>query len=461
MLPCQLKSRRLRFLSSSSNLPDNNAERNNKYIASPQYENENINGANSGNITSDLEVTKEDKENKVKERKPDANSGNIINRCNELEVTKEDKENKVQKRKPDFCVFCETEVFNFARHVTRNHSTEIDVQKILSKQKKTKERRQLLATLKKRGNFLKNYNTKNCFKPRKKANLPDSKFLPCVHCLGFYSSKQLRRHRKNCSENPQKLKSTVRDSNAKLSMHIKVDAQLRELVFGRMQADRVSLVAQHDTLICAFGARYLKLHRENHMVNVVSRKMRELAKVLIEIKKTEPSIKNMLAALNPKYFDLFVTATKILAKFNPHTEKFESPTFAMNIATSLKQCCDIAINLALKKSVYFEGENTEGDLKNMIFLFKTNWKYEISSQAGNDLNSKTWNRVTIIPLATDLKMLKNYLNKRAEEAACNLIKENFDKSAYNTLFGNNLLPIDIAEQKKAWRVAKNEISCLQ
>ncbi|KAJ8966533.1 hypothetical protein NQ314_003474 [Rhamnusium bicolor] len=241
-------------------------------------------------------------------------------------------------------------------------------------------------------------------------------------------------------------------------MHIKVDAQLRELVFGRMQADRVSLVAQHDTLICAFGARYLKLHRENHMVNVVSRKMRELAKVLIEIKKTEPSIKNMLAALNPKYFDLFVTATKILAKFNPHTEKFESPTFAMNIATSLKQCCDIAINLALKKSVYFEGENTEGDLKNMIFLFKTNWKYEISSQAGNDLNSKTWNRVTIIPLATDLKMLKNYLNKRAEEAACNLIKENFDKSAYNTLFGNNLLPIDIAEQKKAWREFDTVIS---
>ncbi|KAJ8963024.1 hypothetical protein NQ314_005610 [Rhamnusium bicolor] len=175
-------------------------------------------------------------------------------------------------------------------------------------------------------------------------------------------------------------------------MHIKVDAQLRELVFGRMQADRVSLVAQHDTLICAFGARACQgVNRD---------------------KKTEPSIKNMLAALNPKYFDLFVTATKILAKFNPHTEKFESPTFAMNIATSLKQCCDIAINLALKKVC--------------ILKVKT-------LKAGNDLNSKTWNRVTIIPLATDLKMLKNYLNKRAEEAACNLIKENFDKSAYNTL----------------------------
>lgn len=285
----------------------------------------------------------------------------------------------------------------------------------------------LLASLKKRGNYLRNVNAENCFKPRKKADLPNTKFLPCIHCLGFYSSKQLRRHRKNCPENPKKLSSTIRDSNARLSLHIIVNPQLRQLVFGRMQADRISLLAQRDTLICAFGARYLKLHREKHMINVVSRKMRELAKILNEIKKMEPSVKNMLNALNPKYFDLFVTATKTLAKFNPHTQTYESPTFAMNIATSLKQCCDIGINFALRKDEHFGGENTttiEKDLKDMIFLFQTNWKFEISSQAGNDLNSKTWNKVTIVPLATDLKLLKIFLNRKSEEAVCNLVKDN-------------------------------------
>lgn len=59
---------------------------------------------------------------------------NITNNYDETDLTK--KENKNKTRKPDFCFFCETEIFNFARHITRNHSTEVDVIKILSKSKK-------------------------------------------------------------------------------------------------------------------------------------------------------------------------------------------------------------------------------------------------------------------------------------------------------------------------------------
>ncbi|KAG5884182.1 hypothetical protein JTB14_034721 [Gonioctena quinquepunctata] len=136
-----------------------------------------------------------------------------------------------------------------------------------------------------------------------------------------------------------------------------------------MRAGKVSLVAKKDILICAFGSRYMKLHWEKHFINVTSRKMRELAKILIEIKQLEPTINNMYKALKPQYFDLFVIATKQVAGYDENKESFEAPTFAMNICTSIRQCCDIALNFALKKKHHYvsiQTAETEAELKTMI-----------------------------------------------------------------------------------------------
>nr|CAI5823223.1 unnamed protein product [Callosobruchus analis] len=80
--------------------------------------------------------------------------------------------------------------------------------------------------------------------------------------------------------------------------------------------------------------------------------MRELLKILLEIRKTDPSITKLLSSLHPKYFDIFVEATKL------------------NMTS--KNVCD------------------------------TNWSYEVSSHAANNLKLNKWNKVTIVPLASDL-----------------------------------------------------------
>ncbi|KAG5877471.1 hypothetical protein JTB14_008089 [Gonioctena quinquepunctata] len=99
--------------------------------------------------------------------------------------------------------------------------------------------------------------------------------------------------------------------------------------------------------------------------------MRELAKILIELKKLEPTINNMYEALKSQYFDLFVIATKQVAGYDENKESFEAPTFAMNICTSIKQCCDIALNFALKKKHHYVSIQTaeaEADLKTITKL---------------------------------------------------------------------------------------------
>lgn len=331
----------------------------------------------------------------------------------------------------DFCYYCESDVNNFARHIIRNHSHETEVQQILSFDKQTKGRRELLANLKKKGNFLKN--SEKCIKPMKQALQANQTYLPCTKCLGFYRSKFLYRHRKKCDKDKSSKNAQAEGQSLLCKNLRKIDPRLKEEVFPKMRPDKISLEAKGDFLICAFGSRYLKTHREKHFISVTSRKMRELSRVLIEFKKIEPSTSNLFEALKPKFYDTFVEATKIVANYDVIEERFKSPTFAMNIATSLKQCCDIAIHMIVKNEPTIETSNYEAQLKTMINLLESNWKFDISSRAGADLSIKKFNKITIVPLASDLKLLKNYLVSNAQKALQILEKKPKDLGAYNTL----------------------------
>ncbi|KAL1488528.1 hypothetical protein ABEB36_014992 [Hypothenemus hampei] len=301
-------------------------------------------------------------------------------------------------KKKDFCIFCETYVLNFARHVTRNHSNEIDVQKILVHPAKSPTRKRLLDTLRNKGNYL---NSNVVCKPVQKPRvLSQTHVLPCTNCLGFFSAKLLWRHRKKCCGSDKNHQAAAQNL---LLFDIRVDPDLKQSVFPKMRADEISMVAKKDSLICAFGARYIKIHREKHFINVTSRKMRELARLLIELRKIDNSIASLFDALKPKYFDSIIAATKIVAKYDTEKNKYDSPTYALNMGTTLKQCADLAIIMALKRknvSQTVSAADTEAELKTFIQIVQAQWHFEISSQAASDLNLNKWNKVTIVPLAS-------------------------------------------------------------
>lgn len=95
---------------------------------------------------------------------------------------------KKRIKEKHFCSFCETPVLQFARHLIRNHGMETEFQRFLSKPPKSKEKKVLLTSLRKIGNYL--LNAQECAKPMKKSKLTDCQdFLPCIHCLGFYARK--------------------------------------------------------------------------------------------------------------------------------------------------------------------------------------------------------------------------------------------------------------------------------
>lgn len=353
----------------------------------------------------------------------------------ELSSSTHDSNKSVTKDKKVFCYYCESYVLHFPRHISRNHRSEIEVQKILSLPPLSEDRKRLLFALRKKGNYLM---SNTVTKPVRKGGLTTN-YLPCSFCLGFYSSKSLWRHRKQCSENPNKGQTTGNSKSEAQNLllrHLRIDPHLKSDVFPRMRGDNISLLAKKDPLICAYASRYLKIHRERHFITVATRKMRELAKLLNEIMKIKSSITDLFGALKPENYDLLVSATKAVAKYDVENQVFKSPTYALNMGTTLKQCCDIALMHTLKKSECFQtvrSASTEAELKTLSDVIKANWKFDISSQASTDLQINKLNKVSIVPLASDLKLLKEYLVSKAKTAFAKLQECHTDIQAYVTL----------------------------
>uniref|UniRef100_A0A8D9E1H0 Uncharacterized protein n=1 Tax=Cacopsylla melanoneura TaxID=428564 RepID=A0A8D9E1H0_9HEMI len=343
---------------------------------------------------------------------------------------KNKRKGKIVKRGSNFCIFCESNVLNFGRHILRNHKYEHEVVKINSLPKKSIQRKQMMTALRKKGNFIFNESEGTTEKVVRKSEIcTNTDYKMCPKCFGYYSKKQLWRHKKHCNSfNPE--------NASLLNNKSKVDSHLREKVFPHMRCDEVSIVAQKDSLICGYGARYLRIHREKHHIHIVSRKMRELARILIEAKKKNGEIVSMANLLQPDHYDLIVESTKVVAAYDEKTDEYKSPTFAMNIVKSLKDACDVFITQVLKKKKHFgtvQYASMEADIKTLLHLLTTNWQYDISSVAASNLNTKKWNKVTMIPLATDLKIFKDYMTKKGRSSVENLERDPHDKKSYTDL----------------------------
>lgn len=106
------------------------------------------------------------------------------------------------------------------------------------------------------------------------------------------------------------------------------------------------------------------------------------------------------------------------------------------MGTLIKQCCELAIVFLLKRKSVFgtiKGASAEADLNILIQLIQSHWRFEISSQAANDLSVQKWNKLTLVPLASDLKKLRDFLIAKANSVIRVIENENTDKSAYMTL----------------------------
>nr|CAI5844350.1 unnamed protein product [Callosobruchus analis]CAI5867305.1 unnamed protein product [Callosobruchus analis] len=330
-----------------------------------------------------------------------------------------------------FCFFCEKDVSHFSRHLETWHSNEIEVQRVFSHESKSKGRRIALSALAKRGNYLNN-RISDKLRPVKRAT---NEFLPCPHCLGFYKRKSLYRHSRNCTSRtglvtPKKQNIQSQGQTALLMGLFKYDELLKEELFPRMRADDITLTAKKDILICNYAYSYMKGRRSKGNLDLVRQNVRRLARLVLHAKDVSPDINDLLSLLSPMHFSIIVDGVNKIGGYNKHDDVYESPTVAINFGTLIKKCCDLAYIILLQKS---ETETQRKGLKTLKMLVESQWANEVSAQACANLNSKKWNKEQLLPLTSDLKKLKVYLEETAEKMFLDLNENEKNQEAYETL----------------------------
>ncbi|KAK4885189.1 hypothetical protein RN001_001460 [Aquatica leii] len=340
-----------------------------------------------------------------------------------------------QRRRKHYCIFCDVLVNNFARHLTRQHIDEFEVQTFIDLPKNDLKRKQIIDKIRKEGDFCSGkviaVQEKGAFN-----NESACARLPCIHCRGYYVRKALRKHVKRCPQNKTNEKSQYKnhqsDAHTLMAGHFGPNDPLRLYgVLKSIKADDIGLVAKKDKLICEVARRYIKSHREKHLVAVAKRYMRRLARLLIEVRKilNDSSI-NMLSILHPKYFQTIVTAVRTISDYNTSNKDFNSPSLALQMGTILKKAITAAHSMEIQKNINSPILNT---LKIMTKLLENEWSMEVSTEANKNLNIKRFNKPTIIPVTEDLQKMKIYLDNLISESKLKLEENNKDETAYKSL----------------------------
>lgn len=170
-------------------------------------------------------------------------------------------------------------------------------------------------------------------------------------------------------------------------------------VLDSLKADEISLIAKRDKIICEVGRKYIKYHKDGHLVAIAKRYMRRLARLLIEIRRIENDVSlTIINILHPSKFNTIVQALKAISQYDEVRKTFKFPSLALQMKNLLKK--------AISAAYYLEIQSNKNSPLLKIFdkmtdLINEEWATKVSTEECQNLNV---NRSPIIPLTQDLQV---------------------------------------------------------
>uniref|UniRef100_K1PR58 Breast cancer type 1 susceptibility-like protein n=1 Tax=Magallana gigas TaxID=29159 RepID=K1PR58_MAGGI len=376
---------------------------------------------------------------------------------------------KGRSAKQNICYYCEKPYSRISRHLIQVHNKEMEIAKILSFPKKSKERKTLWKEIVNKGNYKHNYDVmKNGngeivpkYRPRNTTNNPEpencfSSYAPCEFCLGSYKKTDLWKHQKNCE-----LKSSEKRSKAnpiqmgKLLLPIVGTSKgFYENIFIKMRDDAVKLEIQKDPLVLQFAERLYEKNGANlHQHQYISQRLRELGRLLIQLKSDQTEITSIRTAINPINWDTLIHSIKTLAGLDEKKNTYKTPSLPLKLGHSLSKCAKI-----LKTNAIIEENDADRKIAdNFLTLYQSDWEERISAHALATLHNDKFNKPLLVPLAEDVVLLNSYLCTSAASLKESL-KNGVDETKYSELAEVCLAQIILFNRKRSGEAARITIN---
>ena len=152
-----------------------------------------------------------------------------------------------------------------------------------------------------------------------------------------------------------------------------------------MKSDGISVIARNDKLIRDVGVMLLEKHGEKQN-NLVSQKMRELARLVMQLHETEFQPDAQLSEfIKPDKFDVVVSAVKNISKFHFQggVQNVATPSLSLKLGHSLKKCVHILRGHALRR----KHKDLQENVDNFEKLLESEWSHRVSHHSLNSLST--------------------------------------------------------------------------
>ena len=159
--------------------------------------------------------------------------------------------------------------------------------------------------------------------------------------------------------------------------------------------------------------------------------MRQLARRLKMLRgKSQNEDSRVEDYIDISKFDELVLAVKDLCGFDAESRlDIGIPSLALNLGHSLKRCAQVLRSSALRS----KDEVLIKQSKRFLDLFEAEWANKISSRSLASLGSKKQNKLEYLPLAEDLTVLKQHLERKMADLGKSLKDSQPSPSCYVAL----------------------------
>ncbi|XP_060599234.1 uncharacterized protein LOC132752863 [Ruditapes philippinarum] len=319
--------------------------------------------------------------------------------------------------KKQCCIYCEKLDYKLSRHMEMYHHDELEVAKILSLKKGSRERKSAWAALTAKGNHLHNSKVREkgvgilIPKYRPSSTQEQKRYLPCEYCRMLFVSSDLWKHHHRCVKKPEGEKSDGPVHNARLLLPVsaEVSKEFHEAVIVKIRDDAIGCKAKSDPSITAFGERrYEKTGKHEHTHAHIACRMRELARLVLAMSKKNSSADTLLKCIQPVLWSSLLKTIKEEAGFNPETQTLSSPSYAEKVGHSLKKTAKM-----LRTKASEAGDDAMKERMDcFIDMYNDEYFDRIGFMARETLTSANFNKIKLLPLVEDVAKLSNYLVKQ-------------------------------------------------
>lgn len=351
------------------------------------------------------------------------------------------------------CVFCHKMQAKIARHLESVHCNEPDVKKFMYLPKGCSERRNIIDTLRKRGNFKFNIEKqyeRQGFIPCRRAreNKPKilKNYLACGNCKGHYLKWTLRHHFKKCTGRTGEKSRIVKVMGRRIEGKClkEADERVRRVVLPAMRSDEVTRNICYDSLLLLYANSQCKKYRHSsHHLQMIRARLRLVSRLLIAMRNINNAITSLTSIYDPKYYDTLLDAINIVAQYNKEKDTYEKPAVASNLGTYVKYIGELLIIKCIKE----HDDNRKANTENFLKLLTVDYGASVNKTVVESQSQFRRQKVTKLPTMDDIQKLRNHLLKVQEESYYNLQKK-FLFSAWTSLGAATLSSIQLFNRRR-------------